>query len=387
MKKLLTGLIFSILALTSAIVYVGTAPKVEAAYYSQALGTSIKNRVINGNMEINQRVSAIATSGGYPVDRFSASFSSGATLTWSQDTTVPTVAEAGRKFNKSIKVITSGATETNPPAAGDIISLTTSIEGYNISDVIGDGYNTGFTTSFWCRSSKTGTYCYTVANSAFTRTYTADFTVDVADTWEKKRITINAAPSGSAFDSTNGAGLYLLWSLRAGSDYNGNVNNSWNSTNDRATASINTSWAMTIGDTFYITGVQVESGQVATQFEQRPIAQELNFCMRYCEVFQGTAGSEGFATVHAYQTTGSYIHWVWRVTKRGVPAISYSAVANFRIRQVNTVYTVGAFNASSGTTIFGANDYTSGDATYTSGQIGRLETQTSSAQVIVDAEL
>lgn len=118
----------------------------------------------------------------------------------------------------------------------------------------------------------------------------------------------------------------------------------------------------------------------------RPLQQELALCQRYCEVFNAASTSDGLCTVHAYSTTGSYIHWVWRVEKRAAPVVTYSSVGDFIIRQVNSAFNVGAFNALS-RNIFGANDYTSGDSAYTSGQIGRLEFDSATGQVIIDSEL
>lgn len=391
MKKLLTGLIFSILALTGAIVYNANAPKVEATYYSQAVGAAIKNRIINGAMEINQRVSSVTTSGSFPVDRFSTSFVTPTTLTWSQDSNVPSYALAGRDFQKSIKVVTSGAADSGAPAAGTVISLYQAIEGYNFHDLMGDGYNQGFTISFWARSSKTGVYCACVADGALTRSYSADFTIAAIDTWQQVTVTVTAAPSGGTWNKTNGVGLYMFITLRAGSTFGGNTANTWTSNAKRSSNNIQTTWANTVGDTFYFTGIQLEAGTNATSFEFRHIQHELGLCQRYYWK------SFPFATAPAQNAGRSGALEVSQAA--GASAICKPFQINFpfpmRATGTVTTYNPSAANAQiknsstgsdwSGATVENASD--TGVQIYGTTAGGSAAGNISSVHITVDAEL
>ncbi len=163
-------------------------------------------------------------------------------------------------------------TTTSAPSGTEIYGFEQDIEGYNIADF---GWGTAnaqsVTVSFQVRSSLTGTYCVSLRNSAADRSYVVEFTINSANTFETKTITVPAITTGTWL-STNGAGLLFLVCLGSGSTREGTAG-SWQSSNIVATSN-QVDWINTSGATFYITGVQLEKGSTATSFDYRPYTQE-----------------------------------------------------------------------------------------------------------------
>lgn len=263
-----------------------------------------KNRVFNGNMQISQRgttFSGIASpSSPFTLDRWRVNnTTSTGVVTISQDTNVPTTT---KEFGFSLKCQVTTA---------DISLLTTeyltiwqNIEGYNVRDLIG---NT-FTLSFWVRSSKTGIHSVAFRNGDttpnFDASYVAEYTINAANTWEYKTITVNNGINntlGSYWNFTNGGGLSVMFTIANGSTFSTPTLNTWQNANYiSSTNTVNVLDA--IGNTFYITGVQLERGPVATPFEHRPIGTELALCQRYYQTYPGDITNSGYTTNGTAQT-------------------------------------------------------------------------------------
>lgn len=256
-----------------------------------------KNRVINGNMRINQRTptasGAATTDGGYTVDRFlvSRGGSYGGTLTWTYDTAVPSFSGTLFNFTHSLKLST---TQDTTPGTDGYCFVSTRIEGYDISDLIDTAGNMkDFTLSFWTRNSRAGTYCVFLKNSAVTRTYTKFYSV-TANTWTQVTMTVAASAVGGVWVNNNGIGLSIGWTLVSGTDFDDGVDSTWVSSNEFCNSS-QQNWADVASD-FWLTGVQLEPGTSATNFEFRPFQQELALCQRYYEKSYGLDTAPGTAT-------------------------------------------------------------------------------------------
>jgi hypothetical protein len=254
-----------------------------------------RNRIINGDMRIDQRNAGAAatinlSTFAYTIDRwYGYGQSSDGVFTVQRSTT----ATAGFTNSALITVTTADASI----GATQLYGFGQKIEGFNISDL---GWGTAnaqpVTLSFRVRSSLTGTFSVTLLNGvSYNRGYTATFTINSANTFETKTITIPGDTTGT-WNSDNTSGLDVWFAVGSGSTYTGTAG-AWNAgTTYAATGQVNL--IGTNGATFYITGVQLEAGTVATPFERRSYGQELALCQRYYqEVGAGAGGvSNGTGT-------------------------------------------------------------------------------------------
>lgn len=263
-----------------------------AAPASQLSVLGFKNKIINGKMEIAQRGTSFAAiaSGAYSLDRWKWINTSAAVATASQQTDVP----SNNEFYNSLR--TAVTTADTSIAAGDFASVEQVIEGSNVRNLIG---NT-FTLSFWVRSAKTGTHCVSFSNYAGDRSFVSEYTISVANTWEKKTILVSGGLiTAGTWDWTNGGGLIARFSLAAGSTFQTTAG-AWQTGNFRATSN-QVNVLDTVGNIFAITGVQLEIGAEATIFDHRSVGQELELCQRYYQINGGntsgaatTSRMEGF---------------------------------------------------------------------------------------------
>lgn len=232
-----------------------------------------KNRIINGAMVIDQRGSSSSpiTSGGraYAVDRWCCEKSGAGAFTFGQSSTAPT----GFKYSSVCTVSTADTSI----ASGDIYWFEQRIEGYNTADwEWGTANAKTITISFWVRSSVTGTYTVT---PSYTVSRTFEYTINNANTWEYKTIVIPGPTSSYSGSTTNGTGMNFRWALACGSTY-AQAPGSW-TTSDIIGSTNQVNWMATVGNTFYITGVQVEVGSTATSFDYRSYTTESQLCRRY----------------------------------------------------------------------------------------------------------
>jgi hypothetical protein len=288
----------------------------------------MKNRIINGDMRIDQRNAgaAVTANGSFPVDRFKMNNTSDGTFSAQQSSTVPS---SGGFVNSVLITVTSADTSLTTTQR---LALQQTIEGYNVADL---GWGTAsaktVTLSFWVRSSLTGTFSGSLRNSAGDRSYPYTYTISSANTWEQKTITIAGDTSGTWL-TTNGEGIILFFSLGVGPSLLGTANTwasagYWGATGETPLIGTN-------GATFYITGVQLEAGSAATSFEWRPFTTELQLCQRYFQksfnyaVVPSNGGASSFSTPYgliAAYSTNSYAsgHTRWVVTMRDVPTMTY----------------------------------------------------------------
>ena len=236
---------------------------------------SNKNLIINGAMQVAQRGTSFADPSDqtYSLDRMHIFNSNDGATTITQDSTVP----SGEGFYNSMKFDVTTADGTI--AAGQYIAPNQRIEGKNHAIL---GYGTSgakpIAVSFYAKSNLTGTFNYSVRNSAANRAYIKEFSLASANTWERISFTI-PGDTGGTWLTTNGVGAYHQISLSMGSTFQGTANQ-WNTSNVVATSN-QVNFLSSTDNEFFLTGWQVEIGEVATPFEHRSANQDLADCQRY----------------------------------------------------------------------------------------------------------
>jgi hypothetical protein len=230
------------------------------------------NRIINGDMRIDQRnAGAAITATGFSVDRWQMFKSAPGGLSVQRSTVAPS------GFTNSIGITVTSA---NSPAATDFAAIRQSIEGLNVADFAwGTSGAQAVTLGFWVRSSIVGNYSWSLLNSAETRGYVSSFTVNTANTWEFKALTIPGDTSGTWL-TDNGTGLRCMVGLGVGTTYSTTAG-SWQSFNYAYGLAGGVSLIANAGATFYVTGVQLEKGSTATDFEYVDYGRQLQMCQRY----------------------------------------------------------------------------------------------------------
>ena len=248
--------------------------------------SAFKNIIINGDMSIAQRgTSFTGLSNGdsqYTLDRFKFQEAGAPTyqFTMSQDTDVP----SGQGFAKSLKM--DCTTAQGSLAAADGVRIEQRFEGQNLQYLKkGTSNAESLTLSFWVKSNKTGTYIAEIFDNDNSRQISKSYTIDSASTWEKKTITYAGDTSGS-LDNNNSHSLDVRLWLGAGSNFtSGTLNTSWNSVTaaNRVVGQVNL--ADSTANEWYITGVQLEAGTTASDFEFLPYDVNLGRCKRYCQKY------------------------------------------------------------------------------------------------------
>jgi hypothetical protein len=277
-----------------------------------------KNRIINGAMMIDQRnngASVTPTNIQYFLDRWQSFVSAASKFTVQQNAgsvTPPT------GYINYLGVTSSSAYSL---AAGDYFTIQQRIEGLNVADLaFGTASAATVTLSFWVRSSLTGTFGGVICNQTQDRCYPFSYTISAANTWEQKSITIAGDTSGTWL-KTNATGMFVVLGLGIGTTYSGTAG-AW-SANTYLSATGATSVVGTNGATFYVTGVQLEKGSVATSFDYRDYGRELSLAQRYFWRTDGFNGLTGVAAGSVYtSTTTVRTYTKFPVSMRTAPTFS-----------------------------------------------------------------
>jgi len=244
---------------------------------SQGSPFGFKNRIINGAMVIDQRNAGAEVSPAgnntYCIDRWMTNSNVSSKFKIQQN--------AGSVTPPTGFTYYLGATSLSAYTVGssDSFGLVQKIEGYNFADLdFGKSTAKTVTISFWVRSSLTGTFGGSLTNGDINRSYPFTYTINAANTWEKETITIPGDTTGSWL-TTNGIAAWVWFGLGMGSTLSGTAG-AWAGAEYRS-ATGGTSVVGTNGATFYITGVQLEKGTQATEFDYRDYGRELVMCYRY----------------------------------------------------------------------------------------------------------
>jgi hypothetical protein len=283
--------------------------------------TGFKNRIINGAMTIDQRnAGASVTPAGtsYALDRWVAGMSLASKFSVQQNagSVTPPVGFTNYLGCTSLSAYSVGSS--------DNFVIVQRIEGYNVADLgWGSASAQTVTVSFWVRSSLTGTFGGSLRNADNTRSYPFSYTISSANTWEQKSITIAGDTTGTWL-TTTGIGIAAAFSLGTGTTSSGTAG-AWTA-GSFTSATGATSVVGTNGATFYITGVQLEKGSVATPFEFRSIGQELGLAQRYCYVTNGSVSVTGPVVVTNATTSQRF---VFPVPLRASPTATINTAGSY----------------------------------------------------------
>jgi len=311
----------------------------------------MKNRIINGDMRIDQRNAGASVtptaSDTYTLDRWAAILSQPSKYSVQQNAGAVTPPSGYSNYFgvTSLSAYSVGASE--------FFLISQRIEGFNIADLAWGTANAATVTlSFWVRSSLTGTFGGSLSNSGSTRSYPFTYTINSANTWEKETVTIAGDTSGTWL-TTNGVGIVLRFGLGSGAMFSGTAG-AWAAGNFvQPTGS--TSVVGTNGATFYITGVQLEKGSTATSYDYRDYGRELRMCQRY--YFRNTADQAYsiFGTGLGTTTTTANIYSALPVSMRSTPTVSgstlriYSGTLGFSVTGFDSTFcakNVGSFGVT-----------------------------------------
>ena len=298
---------------------------------------SNQNFMINGNFDFWQRGTSFATLSGYSADRWQSLTSGSGVATVSRSTDVPTAAESGfqSEYSFDVDVTTADASATG----GDYYSFGMLLEGKDFQPL----HEQVVTFSFWVKATKTGINTIALQSGAGVRTYLAEYTVNVSNTWEKKTVSLLMDVVSTNFDT--GVGLKIYWNLAIGTTFAGSPGSWQNVTYLGSTNQVNN--MDNVSNIFRIAQVKLELGGQATGFSRRgdSIAGELALCQRYYEksyslntalgTVTGTDASTHTAMANnATVTANNIVGPRYRVDKRTSPTITIYSVNTGTINQL-----------------------------------------------------
>ena len=307
--------------------------KVEAPFVAN--NANFRNLFINGDMSIAQRATSATglTGSSYPtIDRMAMQAASAGTWTQSQSTDVPT----GEGFATSLKM--DCTTANGSLSSGSYLIIDQRFEGQMLQHLKkGTSNSQKVTLSFFVKSAKTGTYIVNVRDDDNSRSISKSYTISSADTWEKKVIVFDADTSG-ALDNDNAQSFAVLFFLAAGSDRSsGTLATSWESlTNaNRAVGQVNL--ADSTDNDWYLTGVQLEVGDQATDFEHLPHDVQLQRCQRYFTKFGGDDAYSPFGSGMWKTGTVASLILTFPTKMNHEPTMTIANATATHLRQAGTV--------------------------------------------------
>jgi hypothetical protein len=328
-----------------------------------------RNRIINGNMTIDQRnagASVTPTNGQYGVDRWRNGLSAASKFSVQQTPSTTETGYATRVGAGFTNYLAATSLSAYSVGASEVFLVSQYVEAYNMADLAwGTASAATVTLSFWVRSSLTGTFGGAFQNYDRNRCFPFSYTISVADTWEQKTITVAGDTSGT-WETTNGTGLQIHFSLGVGSTYSGTAG-AW-AAGDSYSATGATSVVGTSGATWYITGVQLETGTTATDFEHLQYTTQLQLCQRYYAKLNDSTGATnliGIVQIESSTSTNGTAPFSMRAT----PTSTFSGLTISDGGVTPTVTSVTALANLIGGVAFTLN---CSAGTLTTGRAGRI---------------
>ena len=274
-----------------------------------AIGAGRKNMIINGACSINQRYTSSytvpnATGGTYVLDRWAVNEATGGSVSVNMDGDPYSGNGDGsdvQEFSKAMQIACQGADTSL--ASTENLHFFQNIEGYNTTRL---GWGTPgakpATLSFWVRSNVPGTYCVGLENNAVNKTCIREYTVNPGFKWQKVVLTF-PGPTDGTWEATNSIGIRVRFCLASGTQYDDGIDGQWVSS-DELTAGNQVNFVSSTNNRYFITGVQLEVGKNATDFEHRSIGEELALCQRY--YIQANTAAAGNPLLYFMQYSNNY---------------------------------------------------------------------------------
>jgi len=319
-----------------------------------ALNSGRKNMIINGAMTINQRYNTSsytvpnATGGSYTLDRWAVNEATGGAVNVNMDGD-PGGGNADlspvQEFSRAMQLAcTNGDASIG---SNENTHFFQNIEGYNIAHLKwGSRYASPVTLSFWVRSNVPGIYCVGLENGATNRTCIKEYKIEPGFGWQKVALTFPGCTDGT-WEQDSDCGIRVRFCLSTGSDYDDGIDGTWVNSDELATSN-QVNWMVDSNSRYFITGVQLEKGRTATEFEHRHYGEELALCQRYFIPFPSRSGG-------TLQWVVSYLSGTVRAvcqapnSMRIVPTAIDSGTGTTTV-QSGSVYSSNGTNVSSNTT-------------------------------------
>ena len=349
-----------------------------------------KNIIINGAMQVSQRGTSFSgTAQQYTLDRMQMNTAGNDEIAQTEQAAVTAGGAYTSGFRKCMKIINGN--QTSGAGAADLVHLKMVLEAQDIANSGWDYTSSSsfVTLSFWIKSSVAQDFPITLRSEDGTRqVYNMTTGSLTADTWTKVTKTI-PGNSNLQFDDNNAAGLTLFINAFVGTDYTtgGLAQNAWSAwSGAKQGDNMTSTWYTTNNATLEITGLQLEVGSTATDFEHRSFAEELQLCQRY--YFKFCEGISKEINVAWYFTSGHISFFIrYPTTMRAAPTLSITTGGSYYIlyRDGNNDQFDGfasEFISTEQMSCF-RNSQVSG----TAGQAGILRTYNSAAKVEISAEI
>ena len=342
------------------------------------------NLIINGAMNVAQRATSAtglgASSGYFVCDRwYLYSNDNAGRLTMSQDSSVPT----GKGFANSLKLACTTADTSVGTNEG--LQISQKIESQNLQG-FGKGTSEAkpFAVSFYVKGNASATYVCELMDTDNSNRHVGK-TFNVTTDWTRVELTFPADTTGT-FDDDNNQGLNLNIFLHSGSfNTSGTLQQTWGTLSQGDRGAGISSFFDSTSRTFFITGVQLEVGQNATEFEHEPFSQTLQKCLRYTFVHQ-TNVSYAFSALSGYMasSTNALTFYQYPVRMRAEPSLT--TTGTFHLLDGHSSYSISGMSMSERSVISARVDVTSSGLT--TGRVATIRNQgDSDAQIIFDAEL